>query len=484
MPTDIETEICVIGAGPSGASTALRLAQLGRRVCLVERAAFPRQHVGESLPSSVWPILEVLGVAERVLQAGFLRAAGSILNWGGAFERRGADGNQPGLLVDRGQFDALLLKAALSAGVQVVQPARAYRPVRVESGWKIPVRSDMGTHQIRTQVLVDAAGRQAGLGRRFRPTSKPLLALYAYWQSPPGFGALTRVEAGSSHWYWGGSLPGGIVNAMVFVDPSVCTGLAPAARRDLYLNLLTQSTLLSPCLEQRRIGPVRHSDATSRSETTPPAFDFLRVGEAAFSVDALSSQGVQLAMAQAVQAAVVVNTLLMKPEYSDLALSFYADRQSERVQTHSALAADFYAQQQAVCPAPFWAERAEPVAWLPDLPRDHNPEELDGDQLLRLAPKARLAVSGVQTATLIEPRAVLMHPNLPRPVAVLDDVPLAPLLQRLGGWATADHITQQWSDTLDARRVARVLRWLWYHRVLVPVDEDDVIPVSSASRMA
>ncbi|WP_299944758.1 NAD(P)/FAD-dependent oxidoreductase [uncultured Ruegeria sp.] len=463
----IQTEICVIGGGPAGSAVALRLAQLGRRVCLVERQPFPRQHVGESLPPSIWPILKLLGVDQPVAQAGFLRASGSILHWAGAFERRGVDGDNPGLLVDRGEFDAILLQAAQGAGVQIVQPARAYRPIRGRSGWNIPVRTDTDAFHIRAQILLDAAGRQAGLGRRFRAASQPLLALYAYWQVPPGFGPQARVEAGASHWYWGALLPGGVVNAMIFVNPDTCTGLSPAGRRDLYLNLLAQSPLLSPCLEQRRIGPVRRTDATSRAETTPPAHDLLRVGEASFTVDALSSQGVQLAMGQAVQAAAVVNTLQETPEHSDLALSFYADRQAERVQTHAALAADFYARQQAHNPSPFWAERAQPVDWLQSSQSDPNPEMLPDDQALILSPTAKLIRSGVQAASRIEPGLVVTHPNLPRPVANLEGISLGPLLRRLDGPATSLDICVRWSDMLDTNRAARILRWLWYHRILI-----------------
>ncbi len=461
-----ETDICVIGGGPAGAVTALRLAQLGLRVCLVERAAFPRQHVGESLTPSVWPILGMLGLSDRVEQAGFLRATGSVLHWGGTFERRAPEGGQAGLLINRGQFDSVLLNAVTEAGVRVLQPARAYRPNRTSSGWSIPVKTADGTVQVGARVLVDAAGRQAGLGRRFRPASAPLLCLYAYWQAPAGFGAQARVEAGSSHWYWGALLPDGTVNAMVFVDPATCTGLSPSDRRDLYLNLLAQSILLSPCLEQRRIGPVRRNDATSLAERTPPTDDLLRVGEASLTVDPLSSQGVQLAMGQAVQAATVVNTVLTRLEYTDIALTFYSDRQAERVRMHAGLAADFYARQQQVSDTEFWIKRAQVCDWLDDQPEQAEEADLPQCRLM-LAPDTKMTQSGIQTATLIQPGAVVTHPSLPRPVANLDGVPLVPLLQRLEGPATAQDIADLWSGAVDAHRAMRILAWLWRNRIMI-----------------
>ena len=461
MADEIDTEICVIGGGPAGATTALRLAQLGRNVCLLDRATFPRPHVGESLPSSIWPILQTLRLSDQIAGAGFLRSTGSILHWGGVFERRGPAVGAPGLLVDRGRFDALLLDAARRAGVRVLSPARAYRPVRGAAGWDIPIRSPHGQGRIRARVLVDAAGRQAGLGRRFRATAPPLLALYAYWNAPPGFGAQTRIEAGAAQWYWGAMLPDGSVNAMVFVDPAICTGLSPADRRDLYLNLLAQSTLLSPSLEQRRIGPARRADASARVEITPPARDLLRVGEASFSVDPLSSQGVQMAMAQAVQAAVVINTVLSRPDNADLALSFYQDRQAERVQAHTDLAAEFYARQSEVHPTSFWCNRAGPRDELPLIAP--NPPQ---DRPLRLSSEAKLTTAGIQTATHIEPATVLHHPGLSRPVANLEGTALAPLIGGLNTPATAAQIVSRWSGVTDAARAWRILGWLWQNRVV------------------
>ncbi|MCK6587655.1 MAG: FAD-dependent oxidoreductase [Polyangiaceae bacterium] len=50
---ELDTDICIIGGGPAGASAALRLRALGYRVCVLERRVFPRRTAGESLtPSS------------------------------------------------------------------------------------------------------------------------------------------------------------------------------------------------------------------------------------------------------------------------------------------------------------------------------------------------------------------------------------------------------------------------------------------------
>ena len=42
-------DVLVIGGGPGGAACATLLADRGFAVALLERAAFPREHVGESL---------------------------------------------------------------------------------------------------------------------------------------------------------------------------------------------------------------------------------------------------------------------------------------------------------------------------------------------------------------------------------------------------------------------------------------------------
>src|SRR5439155_1823092 len=100
-------------------------------------------------------------------------------------------------------------------------------------------------------------------------------------------------------------------------------------------------------------GVVRARDASGIHAEQSVGTDFIRVGDAGVALDPLSSQGVQSAVVSALQAAVVVNTLLTAPAGAEDAQAFYRDRQAERVEQHAAKAARFYAARAAVCDRPF-----------------------------------------------------------------------------------------------------------------------------------
>src|SRR5438445_8236316 len=100
------SDICIIGAGPAGSTLAARMAEFGHRVCLIERATFPRAHLGESLSPGVLPLLEVIGARDAVEAAGFFRVREVRMQWDQGPQWR-RDPRREGLLVDRGRFDAL-----------------------------------------------------------------------------------------------------------------------------------------------------------------------------------------------------------------------------------------------------------------------------------------------------------------------------------------------------------------------------------------
>src|SRR5262249_38688916 len=133
-------DVCIIGAGPASNALAIRLAQLGHDVCMVERSVFPRAHIGESLSPGIWPQLELLGVARTVAAAGFWPCRTSVVQWEGDVAVRRDFGAAGGLLVDRGRFDALLLDCARAHGVRVMQPAVVRTRTRGDRGWHLDVQ--------------------------------------------------------------------------------------------------------------------------------------------------------------------------------------------------------------------------------------------------------------------------------------------------------------------------------------------------------
>ena len=65
----IQTDVCVIGAGPGGAAAALQMAQLGLHSVVVDKAVFPRDKVcGDGLSGKVLTILNRIdkGIGDRL----------------------------------------------------------------------------------------------------------------------------------------------------------------------------------------------------------------------------------------------------------------------------------------------------------------------------------------------------------------------------------------------------------------------------------
>jgi menaquinone-9 beta-reductase len=128
-----DTDALVIGAGPAGASLAIRLARLGWRVTLVEQTRFPRQKVcGECLGPASLELLDEIGLGSRVREL----AGPTIRQVAWMSGDRTTVAEMPaclgsrhayGCAIGRDCLDMLLLEHARSQGVDIVQPAKVRR---------------------------------------------------------------------------------------------------------------------------------------------------------------------------------------------------------------------------------------------------------------------------------------------------------------------------------------------------------------------
>lgn len=156
-------EVLIVGAGPAGASLAIRLAKRGCRVALVDRARFPRPKLcGEFLSPDVGDQIVALGLAEELRR---LRAAPidrvSLIIPGGPMLTRPLPA--PGLGLSRDRLDHALVEAARSRGVEVHEGCRV---TAVGPGPEVELHDDHGRHRSRATVIVDATGARRALAPR------------------------------------------------------------------------------------------------------------------------------------------------------------------------------------------------------------------------------------------------------------------------------------------------------------------------------
>lgn len=424
-------DVCVIGGGPAGSTFAARMARLGHNVCLVERSRFPRTHLGESLSPGVLPLLETTGARAAVEAAGFLPVRRVHSSWDAGPQVR-EDPREQGLLVDRGEFDRILLDNARAHGVRVVQPARVLGYEYADGKWVITIGAGGNTSQLRSQFLADAGGRASGTAKRTGPRT---IALYAYWRGNK-LPEEPRIEAGADAWYWGVPLPDGTYNTLVFVDVNHFRDAPAASLNTRFLELLGCSALMSGCSGHELAGPVQTADASHYLDDQSVSPSMIRVGDAALAIDPLSSSGVQKAIQSALAGAIVANTLLRRPASADAATSFYRDSLADASARHCRWAAGHYASVAVQRGGKFWKDRAAGASVAPPVSAT--------------SPAARLTLSAqaefVELPCIADDFVVwkpaLRHPNLESPVAYLGGRELAPLLQQLPSAFTPIQLAQ------------------------------------------
>jgi len=470
--SSLKTEVCVLGAGPAGSAISRRLAQLGHSIIVVEKSNFPRSHVGESLVGSILPLLDVLGLRTRVEDAGFLRPAGAMVSWAGNSDVDRPAYGDPGFQVDRGRFDKLLLDAATECGATLLQLAQILNTDQRDGFWSIDVCLSGRPLRVEAHFLVDATGRVNLLGGKRLRTSAPMLAMWAYWKSADIVSAATRVESGANEWFWGAPLPDGTFNATVFLDPRrYREGIEQSGTVSaFYESLLAGSELLRRCLSGTRVSAVSICDAScyiSEHLATPNA---IKIGEAAFTIDPLSSQGVQTAIGTALHAAAVLHTISRRPESTRVALDFYNSRQRNAANLHAASAASFYAKAAKFYGTDSWLRRStmsQDNVLKPALVRP--PASLpEADTLIQISRDTRtINVPCLKDDYILEALGIT-HCNLDHPLVFLENTPAALLLQDLARPLKAPELMQQWTRVIGLDSARRTLIHLWNVGILCP----------------
>lgn len=220
----MKTDVAIVGAGPGGTASALFLERLGIRSTLIEKASFPRYHIGESLTGECGNCLRSLGLEGEML------AREHPVKWGvKVYGPKGNDsfwvpvmGRDPeGKLFDaytwqvrRSDFDGMLLDAALARGVDFIE-GTALQPLRDGDAVRgVRVRTAGGaTEDIEAEVVIDASGMatflcNAGVtGEKERGKYDKQVAIFsqvtgAIRDPEPASGNTLIFYQQRNHWAW------------------------------------------------------------------------------------------------------------------------------------------------------------------------------------------------------------------------------------------------------------------------------------------
>lgn len=337
------TQILVVGGGPAGATAAGLLAKEGFDVTLLERERFPRYHIGESILPSCRPILELLGVWDKVERHGFQPKGGAYFFWGDEewevrFSAMGDD-NPSAWQVVRSEFDEILLDHARELGVEVVEGVSVKelefdgdRPVAAL--WA-ETKDAASKGRIAFDYIVDASGRNGVIATKHLKNRKlhevfRNVAAWTYWKGakplPKGPAGAIGVASTAEGWFWVIPLHDGTTSIGLVTgrDRFNAQRAELGSIQAVYDRSVEQSAIIQDLIAgAERVADFKVEQDYSYAAESFGGPGFLLSGDAACFLDPLLSTGVHLATYSAMLAAASISSVLRGEVTEEQAWEFY-----------------------------------------------------------------------------------------------------------------------------------------------------------------
>lgn len=197
-----QTEICIVGAGPAGASAALKLSHLGIGSTLLDKAVFPRDKVcGDALSGKI--TLQLSRLSNEILERFRARAENTDV-WGVRFTPPNGlnlefpfkidyDKNEdevPGYTSKRIDFDNFLIEEVKRrTDIDFREQVEIIDYQKVENGWEL--KSKDGSTHIQCKMLLLADGAHSRFSRHIAGHKKEdahhAAAVRAYYEGVTAF---------------------------------------------------------------------------------------------------------------------------------------------------------------------------------------------------------------------------------------------------------------------------------------------------------
>jgi flavin-dependent dehydrogenase len=478
----------ILGAGPAGLCVAIRLLDMGYTVGMLEQEQFPRPQIGESLSPGIYNIFEYLNAGHLLEDAMYLKNISAKVIWENAahiYYRPGQ--NSEGIIVDRSKLDHDLLKFAVTKGLYLIQPGKLKHSINSENGWLLEIIDGSIEIKINSKIVLDARGRKGTLLNERVPIAPSAIAVWTHIDNDSVLNE-ALIEAVDDGWLWGSPVSGNRYRIMAFTDPITLKN-----NSDLYLlDLMNKTELFSPLANKARNGHIETCSVTSFVNQNPWNKQFVKIGEAAFTLDPLSSTGVEKAMRFSLQVAIAINTYLKNPD-SQHPKNFYEEKLIESVVNHAHWTADYYRKAWASSEKKeFWIKRDnfqldisknqtdftlklekefsndQPVfekKQVEPIPVDLFLYPIWNEEIIISSDVTVKDVYAINHDRIIIKQA-LIHPNLERPIVYLDQVELFPFYKSMSGKLVSNIVTDL-NKFMEIEKSKKIVVFLLSNQLLV-----------------
>jgi len=356
-------DVVVIGGGPAGSAASTLIARAGRRVLQLERETFPRFKIGESLIPALNPVLERLGMVEKLAASHFPekhsvqfytedgRASAPFY-----FKETEPEGQSQTWQVLRSDFDRMMVENARESGAEVREGAQVRRVLFDDNdrATGVDVRFDDGEEAtISSRAVIDASGQRALLARQLGlRQGDPCLKMAAFFthfegaQRDPGIdegATLILSLEGKNGWFWYIPLPDDKVSVGLVGPVHYLIKNRPGDPQQVFDEEVAKCPGLVPRIENaRQAMDVKVLNDFSYSAERLAGDGWVLAGDAFTFLDPIYSSGVLLALRSGELAADAVIAGLADGDLSAGRLGAHEKRLRDAVQSFRKLVYAFY----------------------------------------------------------------------------------------------------------------------------------------------
>lgn len=342
-------------------------------LALIEQSSYSTIRIGETLPPTVQPLLEQLGVWSAFLNEGHTPAYGTSAAWGSdklwanefIFHAVGH-----GWHLDRRRFDAMLARVAAKRGVTVYANTKIISSSPYgKKKWQLTACDLNGDSiSINASFVVDATGRRAvfasqrNIRKIFLDQLLGVCIFFNLNRNAPVTETYTLVEACDQGWWYSALVPEERI-AVCFMSDADIVKKNHLHSTAAWFELLGETQHIKARVQQAEpisSPAVRASFSQRLERMTGDAW--LAVGDAATTFDPLSSQGIFKGLRSGIMASYAITDYF---KGSSSGLEKYEAITASEFEAYLETRAAYYSQEQRFADSTFWQRRHNQITLAP-----------------------------------------------------------------------------------------------------------------------